>query len=185
MSRQEYHRLWYGKNKKKKDVQNRAWRKKNNKRQKFLSRRWYRKNRDRHIKRCVVNARKRFHTPAGRKKRNAYNSRRWNMKSKKQRTEASRRVERWRKQNPERAKSTTLKHHYGITFEEFSIMLKAQGHRCAICKKRFRKIPNVDHDHKTKIVRGLLCGTCNIGLGMFKDSSVFLESASGYLRRDR
>ena len=42
-------------------------------------------------------------------------------------------------------------------------MLEHQGGVCAICKRPPRgKLPlNVDHDHKTGAVRGLLCWTCN------------------------
>jgi len=66
--------------------------------------------------------------------------------------------------------------------------LKQNG-KCAICKKpETRKTGNkirelsIDHCHKTGKVRGLLCDSCNNGLGRFKDSVKLLESALKYLK---
>ena len=39
----------------------------------------------------------------------------------------------------------------------------------------------MDHCHKTKKIRGLLCHTCNSGLGMFKDNIEYLKNAIKYL----
>ena len=47
---------------------------------------------------------------------------------------------------------------YGITEDEYNALLRLQGGRCAICKRRPRtKRLAVDHDHATGLVRGLLC----------------------------
>ncbi len=54
---------------------------------------------------------------------------------------------------------------YGITAEYFNEMYDLQEGRCGICDKPFQKRPDVDHDHKTGEVRGLLCRGCNVGLG--------------------
>ena len=70
---------------------------------------------------------------------------------------------------------------YGITKEQYEKLLEEQGGRCAICK-RFRKLV-VDHDHKTKQVRGLLCSGCNILLGHLGDDSSLLENGIKYLKR--
>ncbi len=53
---------------------------------------------------------------------------------------------------------------YGISLDQYNIMLKLQNHACAICerhKSEFARSLSVDHDHKTKQVRGLLCFYCN------------------------
>jgi hypothetical protein len=68
----------------------------------------------------------------------------------------------------------------------FENLLAAQNGRCAICLAKFitssrEYAPHIDHDHATDQVRGLLCASCNRGLGHFKDSLEFLESAKIYL----
>jgi len=100
----------------------------------------------------------------------------------------------WRKDNPERSKvssyRTKLKIAYGITPEILESMLQAQDYTCAICRAALsltstKKIdkPHVDHSHVTGVVRGLLCSTCNTGLGMLKDSPQILAEAIKYLSR--
>lgn len=76
---------------------------------------------------------------------------------------------------------------YGITQDDFNKLLEEQNYSCAICKKPFtdenKNRGFVDHDHYTDKVRGLLCSSCNLGLGTFKDDILYLESAIEYLRR--
>lgn len=80
---------------------------------------------------------------------------------------------------------------YRVTPERLQGMLESQG-GCAIChtpSPRGDRRWHIDHDHsccpgKTscgKCVRGVLCGTCNSGLGMFRDSLEILRSAQHYL----
>lgn len=57
---------------------------------------------------------------------------------------------------------------FGITLEEWDQLLKAQGNKCQICKRKPSKNKprfHVDHNHKTGEVRGLLCNGCNTRLG--------------------
>jgi hypothetical protein len=81
----------------------------------------------------------------------------------------------------------TYQRHYGITLEAFNQFLQEQDAVCAICKQvcnSGRRLA-VDHDHSTGVVRGLLCGNCNKGLGCFKDSPELLNKAAEYLGKQR
>jgi hypothetical protein len=78
----------------------------------------------------------------------------------------------------------TLKKEYNLTPEKFYEMLDAQENRCCICGRDFNgeiKKPAVDHDHRTGVVRGLLCDLCNRGLGFFFDNTDYLSNAIDYL----
>jgi hypothetical protein len=50
---------------------------------------------------------------------------------------------------------------------------------CVICGENEKLV--VDHDHATGEVRGMLCSSCNLGLGKFKDDPELLEYARIYL----
>lgn len=92
---------------------------------------------------------------------------------------------RWRERSP----GYMRQYMYGVTPEQYSAMLARQDHRCAICGSdtwpgaRRAGSPHVDHDHANGKVRGLLCGNCNNGLGMFADDPVRLRAAADYLER--
>lgn len=81
-------------------------------------------------------------------------------------------------------RNASLKRQFGISQKDYLNMLQQQNNQCAICKKpKSNKNLDVDHCHKTKIVRGLLCRLCNVGLGSFRDNPELLEKAADYLRR--
>jgi hypothetical protein len=64
--------------------------------------------------------------------------------------------------SPERTRDLSLQRTYGITLAEYREILAAQGGRCPICTKALTGWSNpVDHDHKTGVVRGILCTYCN------------------------
>lgn len=69
-----------------------------------------------------------------------------------------------------------------ISEEEYAIILKKQDYRCAICNTQIQGRACVDHDHKTMKIRGLLCNTCNSGIGMLKDDPAMMFRATQYLR---
>lgn len=80
--------------------------------------------------------------------------------------------------------------HYGISVGDIQSLIEEAGNRCMICNTHAGDVPHsafnhnplvVDHDHGTGKVRGLLCPTCNAGLGHFKDSPKLLASAIAYL----
>ena len=71
---------------------------------------------------------------------------------------------------------------YGLNEDIYNEVLQIQRGGCALCGARpgARGLP-VDHDHATGDNRGILCATCNGGLGMFKDSPELLRRAADYL----
>lgn len=78
------------------------------------------------------------------------------------------------------------KNKYGVSPLEFDNLLAAQDNKCAIClseldESTFKMRGNMDHDHKTGLPRGILCGHCNQAVGMFKDSRSILQRAIDYL----
>lgn len=74
-----------------------------------------------------------------------------------------------------------LKRRYSITPEEYDGLLAQQRGLCAICEESPEGVLHVDHDHVTGAVRGLLCNTCNVGIGSLKDDSALLRAAAEYL----
>ena len=78
-----------------------------------------------------------------------------------------------------------LKSNYGMSLNQYDLLLKKQNSKCAICKKSFKVVGTlcVDHDHKTGEVRGLLCRKCNSILGLAKDSLVIFNNAIKYFKK--
>ena len=83
----------------------------------------------------------------------------------------------------------------GLTRDKYDEMLKIQNGNCKICcspetradgrnpGKVMRLV--VDHCHKTKAVRGLLCHKCNVVLGMANESVETLIMAILYLEQSK
>lgn len=67
------------------------------------------------------------------------------------------------KSNASANRNKQLIRKYGITLEDYEVLLKNQGGVCGICGKPPKpdRALDVDHDHKTGKVRGLLCHNCN------------------------
>jgi len=86
------------------------------------------------------------------------------------------------KADPDTKRRSYLLGKYGLTVEEYKLLLDGQGGTCAICRKVDGDISlSVDHDHMTGKIRGLLCSLCNKGLGHFDDNPVLLQQALDYL----
>lgn len=141
---------------------------------------------------------------AARAKRNAY-MREYYWKNRDQWLETARK---WREDNPERVAESYARRNakqrgnpeylsrqrdrrYGLAPGQFEMMLKAQGNCCAICQVEFSGVPHVDHDHACcpgqgscgGCVRGLLCASCNAGIGSLGDDPDCLRNAALYIER--
>lgn len=90
----------------------------------------------------------------------------------------------WKERHPEKRKLYTRNSRiraYGIEPKIYYEMLEQQGNGCAICNEpSIKRAMNIDHDHKSGKVRGLLCDKCNLSLGHIEKEG-FLEKALQYL----
>jgi Recombination endonuclease VII len=77
---------------------------------------------------------------------------------------------------------------FEIPYSEYNKMFEEQKGVCAICSKPETSSKctylSIDHDHSTMKIRGLLCVSCNRGLGMFWDNPELLQNAINYLNRN-
>lgn len=85
-------------------------------------------------------------------------------------------------ENKERQNQTRRLKKYNLSNDEYKLFLDNQNNVCPIC---YGEVKVVDHYHETGKVRGILCWSCNVGLGHFKDSEDNLKNAIKYLRRNR
>ena len=98
-----------------------------------------------------------------------------------------RRSQQYRDENPELGRyirrNSHLRRKYGISVQDYDDMLERQQGACAICEKSAEVVGKlfVDHDHATGLVRGLLCHTCNVGIGALKDSPELMLAAASYI----
>lgn len=130
---------------------------------------------------------------------------RWRRWAERNRESEAERARQWRKNNPEqvrdyqrnyyhesggktvhskRRRDAARKKNYGITPERFEALLASQGGKCAVCRTpepRGKATWHLDHDHETGAVRGVLCITCNIALGMLHDDPARCRAAADYL----
>lgn len=101
--------------------------------------------------------------------------------------ECAARMAAWNKANPERAANIARKGHlrrkYNLTVDEFGNLFSEQKNKCAICEKHLSLIKDtrIDHEHRSGLVRGILCHNCNALLGHARDDVAILNSAIKYL----
>lgn len=70
-------------------------------------------------------------------------------------------------------KNGNLKRKFGISIDTYNDMFLSQNGCCAICNIHQKDLPKrlaVDHNHKTLIVRGLLCLKCNLAVGYLNEN---------------
>ena len=115
-------------------------------------------------------------------------------------------TKKWRESNPEvikeirkrsdakrkqRRRERALENKYGITYVDYLFLLESQNGVCFICGRPERLLGkggcirplNVDHDHITGKIRGLLCASCNLALGNLEDNISYFKSAIEYLEK--
>jgi hypothetical protein len=89
----------------------------------------------------------------------------------------------WRRRNPD----YWIKRKYGVSQEEKEQRFLSQGSCCANpgCRTPVSGAYafHIDHDHKTKQIRGILCRGCNIALGHLQDDPKRAAGLAKYLRQ--
>lgn len=99
---------------------------------------------------------------------------------------------RYRKNNGNKIYMNDIKREHGLTQDQYNLKLIAQNHKCQICKKDeiiLNKRLSLDHDHITGNIRDLLCHRCNVGIGLFGESTsqdeaiAALENAILYIKK--
>lgn len=85
-----------------------------------------------------------------------------------------------------RGRAYAIKSKYNISWQEYLELYEQQQGCCAICGRheselKLKRNLDIDHNHKTNKVRGLLCNKCNMGLGCFQDNTEVVLNAAAYL----
>jgi hypothetical protein len=87
----------------------------------------------------------------------------------------------------------TIHLRYGISEYDLEDLLITSNYKCHICgqeeKNKDKRTGknyslSIDHCHKTGNVRGVLCSSCNAGLGYFKDNIDNMNRAIEYLKEN-
>jgi len=95
----------------------------------------------------------------------------------------------WNKKEVQKRKiivqKNNYKKRYGLLIEQKQELIDKQKGLCAICSNELKDTHDVcvDHDHKTGLVRGILCRKCNLGIGHLRDSLEIMKSALRYLKK--
>lgn len=79
-----------------------------------------------------------------------------------------------------------IKRTYGVTDGEAQRLLIARRSGvCVICgeNRSGKKELEIDHDHDTGLIRGVICQKCNTGLGAFNDDLELLECVVDYMKQ--
>jgi hypothetical protein len=209
MDIKEYQRQWYQKNKERLDIYHREWRRKNNKEVREYFRKYRELHKDKLQKRAKkVNAiyyqnnkerikkvhrkYKAWYVPAHKKEAAEYRKKYHQEHPEQDRT----RHTNWLAKNKDKNIMKQRERVYKISHKEYLEIYNKQNGCCAICGKPSSSLKrglSVDHDHKCcigykscgKCIRGLLCITCNNGLGMFRDEVRLLKKAMEYLEKRR
>jgi Autographiviridae endonuclease VII len=103
------------------------------------------------------------------------------------RPQAARKTQRWNDKEPEKyresrrlARAGFHAKRYGITTEEYLALFEEAGGICCICQRTGRRMV-LDHCHRTRVIRGVICSSCNTAISWFKDDPETCQRAAEYL----
>lgn len=93
-------------------------------------------------------------------------------------------------ENADDIREIRREHRIGVSPGTYELLIALHGEVCAICgadKPGGKGAANnqfcIDHDHETGKIRGLLCTSCNVGIGMLRHNTELLNAAIDYLSR--
>ncbi len=99
-------------------------------------------------------------------------------------------IKAWHLRHPKYRKSDSRQRNlkrFGITADAYDHILQNQNYGCAVCGEKTTdstgRLLSIDHNHDTGEVRGLLCHSCNVALGLFKEDVDLLAKAIFYLTK--
>lgn len=89
--------------------------------------------------------------------------------------------------------ATSIMRYYGLTMDDYELMLKRQAYRCAVCRRPETKLRKngepyrlaVDHDHVTKKARGLVCHKCNMIVWALEENHTLIPAIFAYVEKFR
>lgn len=88
----------------------------------------------------------------------------------------------WIENNRDKVKWNRIWTRFRLRQEDYYRILEDQNDECAICGTSFLDTkPNIDHNHSTGKVRGLLCTDCNLAVGWYEKHEVNLDKFAEYL----
>lgn len=89
--------------------------------------------------------------------------------------------------HPDRKADNSLKWRLGVPYGTYDRIFAEQDGKCAICGTTDpgsgTKRLHMDHNGVTGQIRGLLCGSCNNGIGRFSHDPIRIINAAAYLKK--
>ncbi len=90
------------------------------------------------------------------------------------------------KEDPRKTRERFYRWKFGISVGDYEQLFLAQNRRCKICRatpeeRGARQHLDVDHDHVSGTIRGLLCSPCNTAIGLLADDPERARAVARYL----
>jgi hypothetical protein len=89
-----------------------------------------------------------------------------------------RRADKAKTDNPQARRDAYLRSTYGLSLHDWFELFDKQGAVCALCggtDPKFKHGWHTDHEHASGRVRGILCKSCNITIGLLGDTTSEIE----------
>jgi Zn finger protein HypA/HybF involved in hydrogenase expression len=72
----------------------------------------------------------------------------------------------WYSNNPDYDRRRNIEKTFGISLEEYDKYFEDAS--CGMCGRKDSLV--LDHNHEPRYIRGVLCSTCNSGIGLLRDN---------------